>query len=74
VWEGFDRGRASIPLAQLGKAKRIRLRVTVQDGFTSSSATTKLFKVPSLVNKAFSGPEPSWLVDLQRDGIQLVNP
>jgi hypothetical protein len=74
IWEGFDRGRASIALTFFGRARQIRLEVKVSDGFTSSTATTKQVKLPKFVQKAITGPPPAWLVGLRRDGIQLVNP
>jgi hypothetical protein len=74
VWEGFDRGSATLSLALLGGARRVRLRVSINDGFTLTSATTRPIRLPVLKRAAISGPTPAWMRALQRDGIDLVSP
>jgi hypothetical protein len=74
VWEGYDQGRATIALVQFGNARRIRLRVSVSNGFASSAATTRSVRLPARATKASTGSPPAWIVALERDGIQVVDP
>ncbi len=73
IWEGTDKGHIKIALATFGRARRIRLRVSVNDGFVASVATTRRVRLPAVkASKANAGPPPAWLVELERDGIVPV--
>ena len=73
VWEGGDVGKAKLPLSAFGGAVSGRLRVTVSNGFASSSATVKLRKLPVVrVRAAIRGPQPAWERALEAAGIRVV--
>lgn len=72
VWEGGDVGKAKLPLSAFDGASSGRLRVTVSNGFASSSATVKLRKIPVSVHNALRGPEPAWVRWLEAAGIRVV--
>ena len=59
VWQGPDRGSATVPTAYLEGATRGRVRVTINDGFNEATATSGAIRVagkPPVVR--LQGPRP----------------
>jgi hypothetical protein len=46
IWVGGNPGRAQFPARYLSRSSRARVRVTVNDGFQTASATSKSFRAP----------------------------
>jgi hypothetical protein len=73
VWEGGDVGKAKLPLSAFDGVASGRLRVTVSNGFASSSATVKLRKLPVVrVRAKARGPQPAWERALEAAGIRVI--
>jgi hypothetical protein len=70
IWAGFDRGTASIPTINL-RSGRIRLRVTVTDGFHGGVGYVTFTVPKAVVKHGRRAGAPAWEQALARIGISV---
>ncbi len=71
IWVGFDRGRATLPVAALRGSRRARVRVRVSDGFHTGTGTVR-FAAPAVRRALRVVQTPAWQRELQAIGIRVL--